>query len=231
VRTREVKGEFAPREALERMLAGTDLQVRQDERSGALTVQRSMPAPETPPRPPAQPRANVTDKGSPADQPVELGTFVVTTNKDRGYTSTHTAALRLNTELKYLPLPVTVLNSEYIDDLNRDNMRDLLFYTAAFNPDQGGSMRGLSSDAGESATRNNSGFRGYQDAASIERIEILKGPAGLIYGLSQPGGRVNVFGIKASSRNASQVSVQAGSYDSYRTMLDANRAFGSTFAA
>jgi len=92
-------------------------------------------------------------------------------------------------------------------------------------------MRGLSSDAGESATRNNSGFRGYQDAASIERMEILKGPAGLIYGLSQPGGRVNVFGIKASFRNANQVSVQAGSYDSYRTMLDANRAFGSTFAA
>jgi outer membrane receptor protein involved in Fe transport len=166
-----------------------------------------------------------------SDQPIELATFVVNTDKDRGYTSTHTAALRLNTELKHLPLPVSVLNTEYINDLNRDNMRDLLFYTAAYNPDQGGSMRGLSADAGESATRNNSGFRGYQDAASIERMEILKGPAGLIYGLSQPGGRVNVFGIKASFTDANQVSLQAGSYDSYRAMLDVNRSFRRTFAA
>lgn len=162
---------------------------------------------------------------------MELTTFVVSTDKDRGYTSTHTAALRLNTELKYLPLPVSVLNSEYINDLNRDNMRDLLLYTAAFNPDQGGAMRGLSADAGEGATRNNSGYRGYQDAASIERMEILKGPAGLIYGLSQPGGRVNVFGLKASFRDAYQASLQVGSYDSYRALVDTNRAFGRTFAA
>lgn len=231
VRTKAVKGEFTPHEAVERMLDGTALRVQQDERSGIWTVERVAP-PAVSPRPESAPARRPAATGETnGEQPVELATFVVTTDKDRGYISTHTAALRLNTELKYLPLPVTVLNSEYIGDLNRDNMRDLLLYTAAFNPDQGGSMRGLSADAGESATRNNSGFRGYQDAASIERMEILKGPAGLIYGLSQPGGRVNVFGIKAGFRNASQASLQAGSHDSYRAMFDVNRAFGGRFAA
>jgi hypothetical protein len=40
VRTNAVKGEFAPREALDRMVANTELAVVQDEKSGALTVNR-----------------------------------------------------------------------------------------------------------------------------------------------------------------------------------------------
>lgn len=40
VRTKPVKGEYTAREALEIMLAGTDLVVEQDEKTGALTVRR-----------------------------------------------------------------------------------------------------------------------------------------------------------------------------------------------
>ncbi len=162
---------------------------------------------------------------------VNLSTFVVSTERDRGYTSTNTAALRLDTELKKLPLPISVLNEEFIEDLDRDEATDLLIYTAAFNPDQRQSMRGLAADAGESATRNSSSFRGYQDASGIERMEILKGPAGLIYGLSNPGGRVNIFGIKARFIDATELSARYGSFESYRFEADINRRFGDTFAA
>ncbi len=45
VRTAAVQGELAPREALERMVAGTALRAVQDERTGALTVDRVIAAP------------------------------------------------------------------------------------------------------------------------------------------------------------------------------------------
>jgi len=41
IRTQAVQGAFTPREALDRMLAGTPLRVLQDKKSGALTIVRS----------------------------------------------------------------------------------------------------------------------------------------------------------------------------------------------
>ena len=52
VKTRDVRGEFTALEALERMLAGTNLYVTQDDRSRAFAV-RKRAEPAVPPRPPA----------------------------------------------------------------------------------------------------------------------------------------------------------------------------------
>ena len=38
VRTNAVKGEYTPREAIERMLSGTKLAAKQDEKTGAITI-------------------------------------------------------------------------------------------------------------------------------------------------------------------------------------------------
>src|SRR5687768_6107338 len=42
VRTNPIRGDFTPRDALDRLVAGTDLRVIHDERTGALTVDRVM---------------------------------------------------------------------------------------------------------------------------------------------------------------------------------------------
>ena len=54
VRTNALKGCYAPREALDRLVSGTELFVVQDERTGALTVDRNRPraVPRPPPTPP-----------------------------------------------------------------------------------------------------------------------------------------------------------------------------------
>jgi outer membrane receptor protein involved in Fe transport len=54
--TNAVVGEFAPREALDRMLAGTALIAVQDEATGAFVIKRNPPPPR--PRPPGSPEAN-----------------------------------------------------------------------------------------------------------------------------------------------------------------------------
>lgn len=54
IRTAAVRGEFTPREALERLVRHTGLVVVRDERTGTLTVSRSAPPSATPAKPPAQ---------------------------------------------------------------------------------------------------------------------------------------------------------------------------------
>jgi iron complex outermembrane receptor protein len=167
---------------------------------------------------------------------IALEEFVVQTTRDVGYFSSNTAALRLNTPIKELPMSISVLNQEYFEDVNRNDIDELLIFSASVNPDQTASnisfyIRGMPAGTGEGGNRNNTRITGFQDTAGVERIEILKGPAGLIQGISQPGGSVNVIGMRAKLRNEQRVGFQTGSYDSYRALFDTNRVFGRTFAA
>ncbi len=36
------------------------------------------------------------------------------------------------------------------------------------------------------------GSSGFQELSNIERVEVLKGPAAILYGTSQPGGIINL---------------------------------------
>lgn len=70
VRTAPIKGEFTPREALERMLDGTGLMVVQDEKTGALGVKKDPD--------PNAPRAAQTESDRPASQSkIEGGKLVL----------------------------------------------------------------------------------------------------------------------------------------------------------
>lgn len=61
---------------------------------------------------------------------------------------------------------------------------------------------------------------GPQDLANIERVEVVKGPASMLYGLMEPGGVVNVVTKKPLLEYANSVEQQFGSFDWYRTTLD-----------
>ena len=54
------------------------------------------------------------------------------------------------------------------------------------------------------------------DLAGVERIEVLKGPASVLYGRGNPGGLINVVTRKPTLVPEAQVKLQAGSYDYQR---------------
>jgi len=67
------------------------------------------------------------------------------------------------------------------------------------------------------------GNEGYiTDATTIERLEVAKGPSGVVYGQSTPGGVLNVLSRRPSfdGRTAGSFAVKAGQYNYYRTELD-----------
>ncbi|MGH8612834.1 MAG: TonB-dependent siderophore receptor [Gammaproteobacteria bacterium] len=68
------------------------------------------------------------------------------------------------------------------------------------------------------------GFRTYTadfGTANLERIEVLKGPASVLYGRIEPGGLINLVTKRPLFSPYYSVQQQFGSYDFYRTTVDA----------
>ncbi|EPA6657761.1 TonB-dependent receptor, partial [Acinetobacter baumannii] len=85
-------------------------------------------------------------------------------------------------------------------------------------------LRGFGADTGDiyrDGIRESGQVR--RSTANIERIEILKGPASVLYGRSAGGGVVNMVSKFANFDSKSSVGAYAGSYDNYGTTADINQ--------
>lgn len=58
------------------------------------------------------------------------------------------------------------------------------------------------------------------DLANVERVEVLKGPASVLYGQMEPGGTINVVTKQPLAEFLGEVGVEYGSYEQKRTTLD-----------
>jgi iron complex outermembrane recepter protein len=63
---------------------------------------------------------------------------------------------------------------------------------------------------------------GPTDVSNLDRIEVLKGPAAILFGRGEPGGVVNYITRTPYFGNGFSLDQRFGSYDFYRTCLDAN---------
>lgn len=227
VRTNAVQGEYTPMEALGVMLQGTGIQAVQDDTSGAISVRRS-PPPDPVKEQPKQ--ANWSAPSSPAksaaDETVVLSAFEVSDNKVRGYQATSTSsATRLNTPIVELSKSIQIITRDMLDDLKVSEINAALYYTSAvsYTSQYSGrvAVRGFENAA---VKRNGLGNYGsdesISDTATIERIEVVKGPSSLLYGSSSPGGVVNYETKKPLSYHQDSIRFSAGSWDHYRVELD-----------
>ena len=93
------------------------------------------------------------------------------------------------------------------------------------------SIRGFSADTGDiyrDGNRESGQVR--RSTANIERIEILKGPASVLYGRSGGGGVINMVSKYANFDSVSSIGVYAGSYDNYGLNLDLNEVVADHWA-
>ncbi|MCU4378479.1 TonB-dependent receptor [Acinetobacter haemolyticus] len=93
------------------------------------------------------------------------------------------------------------------------------------------SIRGFNADTGDiyrDGIRESGQIR--RSTANVERIEILKGPASVLYGRSSGGGVINMVSKFANFDSKSSVGIYGGSYDNYGTTLDFNQVLNDNFA-
>ena len=62
---------------------------------------------------------------------------------------------------------------------------------------------------------------GKREVANLERIEVLKGPASILYGRIEPGGMINLVPKTPQAMPYYSLQQQFGSYNLFRTTLDA----------
>lgn len=140
-----------------------------------------------------------------------------------------TAGTKTDTPIMETPLNVQVISKQVLKEQQAFTLADALKNISGVRTSFGGDLRNNQSiflRGFDSNTFFRDGFRLTQGSASrefanVESVEVLKGSSAILYGLVEPGGMVNVITKKPLATPYYGFSQQFGSYDLYRTTLDA----------
>jgi len=138
-------------------------------------------------------------------------------------------ATKNDTPLREVPQAVREVTRQFLDEVGAGRLDYVAGATRQNN--FGGlwdnvAIRGFAGneDTGMSMLRNgmaaNRGFNAPRDTANVERIEFLKGTVGALYGISEPGGTVNIITKQPSFQPAHSAQAYYGSYDYKRIAFD-----------
>jgi outer membrane receptor protein involved in Fe transport len=163
-----------------------------------------------------------------AEEAVSLSVFEVTTSKDIGYQSTNAAEVtRMNTPIENIPMNVTVLNQQFIEDLLATDSSQLLAYdvSSVKTSENDGFMARGSASVGTNFLNGfaQTGGFGSQPLANIERVEVIRGPAAVLYGSGGYGGTYNRITKQPQARTFTNARTIASDRASFRTEADFNR--------
>ncbi|HUD94989.1 TonB-dependent receptor [Sphingobium sp.] len=116
-----------------------------------------------------------------------------------------------------IPQSVQVITSELIRDQGARDITDLYRNVAGVSANQYATVtyRGFRQEAMFYDGLRGDPFQGFAvpNLFSIERVEFLKGPVGMLYGASSPGGMVNYVTKKPKDVFAASVRAIVGNYD------------------
>ncbi|HRE82960.1 MAG TPA: TonB-dependent receptor plug domain-containing protein, partial [Opitutaceae bacterium] len=180
--------------------------------------------------------STIIPAASAADENVELPVFEVSSDRDRGYSSSYSAgATRMSLPLNEVPQNIAVLNEKFIRDVRPDSLSEITKYVAGVTESVGPTrdvfnIRGVSIGSpftdGLPEVGSSQGFA--LDMNLFNRVEVLKGPTAVIYGSTASGGVVNRITKKPQfDRFLGQIDLEAGSFEHYRANIDVNQPFGA----
>ena len=141
---------------------------------------------------------------------------------DHSFAATKTETPIMETPVAIQVVPRSVMNDQQVIDVEQavENVSSVL---SSGNFYEGFIIRGFNTDGPGNIYRN--GLRQMSlaalETANLREIEVLKGPASMLYGRIQPGGLVNLAPKRALEAPYFSVQQQFGSYDLYRTTIDA----------
>ncbi len=153
----------------------------------------------------------------------------------QGYVATRTAtATKTDTPIMEIPQTINVVTADQVTTQGARNLTQALRYTPGIDTN-GYTDRNTIAD--EVASRGFAPALLYLDGAylpyagslggapqidtyTLERIEVLKGPASVLFGQNQPGGMVNMVSKRPTLEARHQVKMGVGSYDRVNGAFD-----------
>lgn len=157
-------------------------------------------------------------------------TIVVTGVRETdGYSPKKTSAAKIPADLRDIPQTVDVVPEELLRDQRALSIQDALKNVPGVGLSHGDGQRDQVTIRGFSAISDQfvDGFRDdalyFRDLSNVERIEVIKGPAAVLYGRGSSGGLINRV-TRKPGENITAVTLSAGSWDAKRGELDVGRA-------
>ncbi len=214
-----LQGSYTAKQGFDALLRDTGLQVF-PAADGGFTLK-------------AVPVANVSEK---ADVLPEVAVRAsaeksAVTENSGSYTSNIVTIGKGAQRLKDLPQSISIVTRQQMDDQNLINLTDAMQQVTGvtvinYGSDTSGfSARGFAVDSIQIdgvPTRAGMGMwtSSAFDMATYDRIEVLRGPAGLLQGSGEPGMTINLVRKRAQRDTVVKTNLFAGSWDNYRAEVD-----------
>ncbi|MBR0662953.1 TonB-dependent siderophore receptor [Roseomonas hellenica] len=217
-----VSGRMAPEQALRRLLAGTGMTYR-------LTAPATVTLIPLP--------AGSTDESG----AVNLPEINVSAGLDRGWSPVRgyvaplsATGTRADTPIIETPQSISVITRDQMDAQRADTIGEAIRYTPGIMLSQGFRrsdetfvLRGFQGSEqlgtlyrdGMRWGANNYGL-GLTEPYGLERVEVLRGPASIIFGATEPGGIVNLISKRPSFTPLHEIELSARSDGNYRLAFD-----------
>jgi iron complex outermembrane recepter protein len=211
-----VSGHLTRRSALAQLLKGSGLEAR-SKGDNSFIVQRAVPNPTSEPQSQQQ------------DPPIILPQVTVRDSAEEGYTTSVTATgTRTDTPITEIPQSIQVIPRQVIEDQASPRLRDVYQNVSGVVP---------APTVGNVGTLENPIIRGFEvfntyrngfrlngqaptSLVNVEQIDILKGPGGVMYGLQEPGGILNIVTKRPLKTPYFQIEQFFGSFNAYETEFD-----------
>ncbi len=179
------------------------------------------------------------EKDEEEDEKIEvLSPFEVTAEEDRGYASMYTlGGSRINTYIQDVPTSVITINQKFLQDIIPIDVNEALEWTSGVHKASTPRVNQLiirGQNVGASALHFRDGLKeiaggfgtGRSDPFTVQRMEVIKGPAGVLFGAHPIGGIINKVSKKPLSEKRTNIGFRFGSYDTGEANFDMNRTFG-----
>ncbi|MDB6170047.1 MAG: fpvA 2 [Verrucomicrobia bacterium] len=181
----------------------------------------------------AQRAATTPDPGdTPTGETVTLTPFQVVASDDNLYVAGNAiSATRINTALADLPFSISAFTPQFIKDTGATSLLEIVSQSAGvksaiFSTVQGNaifSVRGFPQAPQRDGFSANALANNYVAQSVIDRVEVVKGPASLLYGAIAPGGTVNYLTKTPQDATFTDLNFAIGSYNFKSVTLDYNQ--------
>lgn len=202
-----LSGNFEIKPGLDQLLTGSNLQVTQQAGGYVITE---------------LPTASGTDPAV-----TTLPSIQITASNTNRYAAVSTStATKTNTLLRDVPQSISVVTNELIKDQSIRSLGDAVRYVPGVGVSQGEGNRDALVFRGNRSTgdffidgiRDDAEF--FRDLYNIDRIEVLKGANGMIFGRGGSGGVINRVSKQANWDPVREFTFQGGSFNQKRMTAD-----------
>ncbi|OKH42887.1 ferrichrome-iron receptor [Calothrix sp. HK-06] len=161
----------------------------------------------------------------PSSEPIEL---VVTGEQDSYKVDTTTTGTRTDTPLRDVPQAIQVIPRQVLEDQQVERLNDALRNSPSVVPDnstrsafEGFTIRGFSNrNIIRNGLRDDTSITTNILTENIEQIEVLRGPASVIFGQGGAGGTVNIVTKKPLSTPFYSIEGTIGNFNTYGGSID-----------